>query len=86
MCIAVPSQVIELAGEEAVVDFGGARRKVGIALVPEVQPGDYVLVHAGLAIQTIDMEEAQHTLELIRQLDDAAAAEEHEHSPELPGG
>ena len=68
MCLAVPALVEELDGAFARVDFGGVHRRVGTALVPGVQPGDYVLVHAGMAIETIDLEEAQRTLALIREV------------------
>jgi len=69
MCLAIPGQVTEIAGPLAKVDFGGIRRDIGVTLVPEVRIGDYVLVHAGFAIQVIDFDEAQRQLELIREID-----------------
>ncbi len=68
MCLAVPALVKEIDAQLAVVDFGGVRRRVGVALVPGVKPGDYVLVHAGFAIQIVDTEEAERTLALIREV------------------
>ena len=71
MCLAIPGCVMEIEADTARVDFGGVRRRIGIGLVPEVKLGDYVLVHAGFAIQIVDQEEAGRQLDLIRQLLDA---------------
>lgn len=69
MCLAIPTRVIELRpGAQAVVDLGGIRKEVSVALVPEAQVGDYVIVHVGHAIGLIDPEEAQRTLELFGTL------------------
>ena len=65
MCLAVPARVIEVDGDLAKVDFGGVVREVNISLV-DVKVGDYVLVHAGYAIQVIDEREAEETLALWR--------------------
>ncbi|MEM2668746.1 MAG: HypC/HybG/HupF family hydrogenase formation chaperone [Candidatus Bathyarchaeia archaeon] len=67
MCLAVPARVIEVKGDLAKVDFGGVVREVNISLV-DAKIGDYVLVHAGYAIQVIDEEEAEETLELWREI------------------
>jgi hydrogenase expression/formation protein HypC len=72
MCLAIPAQVVELrAGDQAVVNLGGIRKEVSIALVDGVQVGDYVIVHVGHAIGTVDPEEAQRTLALFAELDAA---------------
>jgi len=64
MCLAVPAKVLEIKGDIAKVDFGqGIVREVNVMLV-EAQVGEYVLVHAGYAIQTIDRDAAQETLRL----------------------
>ncbi len=76
MCLAIPAVVKEIDGDLAKVDFGGVRRRVGVALVPDVKLGDYVLVHAGFAIQIVDVEEAERTLELIREVYSDLAEEE----------
>lgn len=82
MCLAVPAEVIQLDGSFAHVDFGGIRRRIGMALVPEAKCGDYVLVHAGMAIQVIDIDEAQQTLQLIREVyQDLALSEPGEEAP-----
>jgi hydrogenase expression/formation protein HypC len=73
MCLAIPGEIIEITGGDpltrmARVSFGGVVREASLAYVPEAKPGDYVLVHAGFALQTIDEEEARRTLELIAQM------------------
>ena len=65
MCLAVPALLVELLpNEQAVVDLGGIRKLVSVALVAGVQLGDYVVVHVGHAIGVIDPEEAAQTLAL----------------------
>jgi len=67
MCLAVPGRVIERTGDEAVVDFQGSRVSVSMLLTPEVQPGEWVLVHAGFAISRLDEQEARQTWDYLRQ-------------------
>ncbi|MGA1821809.1 MAG: HypC/HybG/HupF family hydrogenase formation chaperone [Thermoplasmatota archaeon] len=64
MCLAVPGQIVEiLADNKALIDYGGTRREANITFVtPEI--GDWVIVHAGFAMQIIDEEEARETLKL----------------------
>jgi hydrogenase expression/formation protein HypC len=69
MCLAVPLRVIEIEGKMARVESGGAQTRCRVDLLGDVAVGDYVLVHAGLAIGRLDEEEAQETLRLLRQLD-----------------
>ena len=65
MCLAIPAKLVELlANEQAIVNLGGIRKEVSIALVPGVAVGDYVIVHVGHAIGRIDPEEAERTLAL----------------------
>lgn len=68
MCLAVPVRVLSVDGDEAEVDIGGVGRKVSIMLTPEVQPGDYVLMHTGYSISVINEEEALETLDLLEQV------------------
>ena len=69
MCLALPALIVSLEGDDqAVVDLGGVRKQVSIALVPEARLGDYVIVHVGHAIGLIDPEEAARTLELFGEL------------------
>lgn len=69
MCLAIPMKVIQTEGELATVEAGGVHRKVGTQLVPDIQRGDYVLVHAGFAIQKIREKEARETLDILNQMD-----------------
>jgi hydrogenase expression/formation protein HypC len=69
MCLALPARLIERRGAtEAVVELGGVRKTVSIALVPDAAPGDYVIVHVGHAIGMIDPLEAERTLALFAEL------------------
>ncbi len=68
MCLAIPGRVVKIHGDIAEVDFGeGVFREVNIALV-NARVGEYVLVHAGYAIQVIDRKEAQETLRLWNEI------------------
>lgn len=69
MCLAVPSKIVELKDTIATIDVHGVRRDVSILLLPEdVSVGDYVLVHAGFAIQKIDKEAGDDAMRLINEL------------------
>ncbi|KVW93486.1 HypC/HybG/HupF family hydrogenase formation chaperone [Thiobacillus denitrificans] len=69
MCLALPARIVELIGTEgAIVELGGVRKTISIALVPDALPGDYVIVHVGHAIGRLDVEEAQATLALFAEL------------------
>jgi len=68
MCLAVPMRVVSIEGVEAEVEQGGTRLRARIDLVENVKVGDYVLVHAGFAIQTLDEDEALETLRLLEML------------------
>lgn len=68
MCLAIPARILEVHGGVASVDFGGGvLREVNVALV-EAKVGEYVLVHAGYAIQVVDRKEAEETLRLWNEL------------------
>lgn len=65
MCLAIPAKVVELrAGSQAIIDLGGVRKDISLALVEGVVPGDYVIVHVGYALQKVDPAEAEKTLAL----------------------
>lgn len=68
MCLAVPMKVIEIDGEFGDAELGGVKRKVNLQLLPETKIGDYVIVHAGFAIQKLDREDAEETLRLLNIL------------------
>ena len=68
MCLAIPAQILEKEGNYAQANFDGIEKKVIIALVPQVEIGQYVIVHAGMAIEIIKEEEAKKTIELWRKM------------------
>jgi hydrogenase expression/formation protein HypC len=69
MCLAVPSLIVSRSGHMATVDVFGARREVCLELLSDdIQVGDYVLVHAGFAIQKVEKGEALDTLQLFREI------------------
>lgn len=74
MCLAVPAQVTELrSGDAAIVDLGGVRKEISLALVDDVTVGDYVIVHVGFALEKLAPEEAERTLQLFAALSEAHA-------------
>ncbi len=68
MCLAIPSKVIEINDMVAKVDVDGVTREAGIMLLDDVKIGDYVIVHAGFAINKVDEATARETLEDLRQI------------------
>jgi hydrogenase expression/formation protein HypC len=85
MCLAIPSRIVEKDQFRAVVDVYGARREVNLMLMPEeVVMGDYVLVHAGFAIQKVDETAAQEALKVISAIiDDVSKEMENEAADSL---
>jgi len=78
MCLGVPGKVVEMIDESplgmtmARVSFGGIVKEVCLAYVPEAQVGDYVIVHAGFALNLIDEEEAMEVFEMLKQMEELA--------------
>jgi hydrogenase expression/formation protein HypC len=68
MCIAIPLRVLSIAGDEAVAEVDGVERAVSLMMTPQVKVGDYVIVHAGFAIQVLDRQEAEENLEILRRM------------------
>jgi len=69
MCLGVPAKVLEIFGnKEAVVEFGGIKRRISVAMVPDVKIGDFVIVHAGFAISKVDEVEANEERKLWDEL------------------
>jgi hydrogenase expression/formation protein HypC len=69
MCLALPARIVErLSDDQAIVDLGGVRKAISLALVSEAQVGDYVIVHVGHAIGMLDAEEAERTLALFAEM------------------
>lgn len=79
MCLGIPGKVIEIRDDAGLpmgkVDFGGVRKDACLAYIPEVQLGDYVIVHVGFAISRVDEEEAIKTLEILATMGDLVEQE-----------
>ena len=71
MCLAVPLKLIEINGNDAVGDAMGVQRKIRVDFIPEPKIGDYVIVHAGFAIERLTEQQALADLESWEELDDA---------------
>ena len=75
MCLAIPVRVVELVGDaDAIVDLGGIRKQISLALVDDVAVGDYVILHVGYALSRLDPAEAERTLALFAETSGAPAA------------
>lgn len=73
MCLAIPGKVVEREeGNLATVDILGVTREVSLDLTPSAKPGDYVLIHAGFAIEVVDPEYARETIDLIKEMPELA--------------
>ena len=82
MCLAIPGQIISVNADEAFarmgrVSFGGIVKEVSLAYVPEANVGDYVIVHVGFAISTLDEAEAHQVFAYLRQMDELAELEDN---------
>lgn len=70
MCLAIPTKIVKIENNQiAEVDLSGVRMKISLVLLPEAKTGDYVLVHAGFAINVLSDEEAKETLKILSELD-----------------
>jgi len=88
MCLAVPGKIMEVDDQVAgprmgVVSFGGIRKQICLAYVPEAVVGDYVLAHVGFALNVIDEKEAQEVFKLLEEMGELA---ENALSPDEPSG
>lgn len=76
MCLAIPGRILEITGEDDLsragrIDFGGIIREASLATVPEARVGDFVIVHAGVALNVLDEEEARLVFETLREIEAA---------------
>jgi hydrogenase expression/formation protein HypC len=81
MCLAIPGRIVSIEGTDPLlrsgtVDFSGVTKLVNLGCVPDARVGDYVLVHVGFAISTIDEQEAGQVFEYLRQMGDLAELDE----------
>lgn len=70
MCLAIPGKVLSLDGNKGIIEIGNMKREVFMHLLPDVRVNDYVLVHAGCAIEQVDEEEAKITMDILKELMD----------------
>jgi len=72
MCLAIPVKVVDVGADDtAIVDLGGVRKEISLALLDGVQVGDYVILHVGYALTRLDPEEAERTLALFGEMAEA---------------
>jgi hydrogenase expression/formation protein HypC len=76
MCLAVPMKIAEIAEGTAICEVDGVRREASLMMLEEAAVGDYVLIHAGFAIEKIDPVEARKTLDIFREILDAGGGVE----------
>jgi hydrogenase expression/formation protein HypC len=76
MCLAIPARVEQIIGDDAIVNLSGIKREISLALVDDVELGDYVIVHVGYALEKIDPVEASRTLALFAEMSSQDASEE----------
>lgn len=67
MCLGIPGKILEIKGDMASVDVAGTRKDASLRLMEHVNIGDFVIIHAGFAIEKVDTEKAEETLRLIRE-------------------
>lgn len=75
MCLAVPARITEIRGNKATVDMAGVVRETSVKMLPGAEVGDYVIIHAGYAIEKLDEEEAARTVEMFKMMDSLGAEE-----------
>jgi len=71
MCLSIPALILSVSGDMAEVSAGGSVFKAGIQMIEDARPGDYVLLHAGFAIQKISGEQALETIRIIDEMNDS---------------
>ncbi|OYV76966.1 MAG: hydrogenase assembly protein HypC [Deltaproteobacteria bacterium 21-66-5] len=68
MCLGVPAKILEAGAGTAIVELGGVRREISVMLIDDVSVGEWVIIHAGFAIEKLSEEEAERTLALFREI------------------
>ena len=76
MCLAIPTLIKSIDGENAQVEIGGVERSISLVFTPEAKVGDYVIVHTGFALSVLDQEEAQETLRMFAEMEALAKEEQ----------
>lgn len=68
MCLAIPAKLVEIDGQKGKVDIGGVKSEIGLMLVDDVKVGDYLIIHAGYALEKLNEEEAKKRLEIFEEM------------------
>jgi hydrogenase expression/formation protein HypC len=68
MCLGIPARILKIEGSFADVEVGGIKKRISLDLVDDVKVGDYVILHAGFAIQRLDEDDAKETLSLLKEI------------------
>ena len=71
MCLAVPAKILSINGDSAVIELGGTQREASLMLLEDASIGDWVIIHAGFAIEKLSEEDAQQTFALLREIMEA---------------
>lgn len=71
MCLGIPARILETGDGTAIVELGGVRREISVMLIDDASVGEWVIVHAGFAIERLSEQEAEQTLALFREIADA---------------
>jgi len=72
MCLAVPLKIISIKGKMGIGELGGIKKKISLMLLNKVRVGDYVLLHAGFAINKLETKEAEELLQLLREISEVS--------------
>ncbi|MBA7567191.1 hypothetical protein ES708_08892 [subsurface metagenome] len=72
MCLAVPLKIISIKGKMGIGELGGVKKKISLMLLDKVKVGDYVLLHAGFAINKLETKEAEELLQLLREISEVS--------------
>ncbi len=89
MCLGIPGKVVSIEGDDPLykmgkIDFGGIIKEISVAYVPEVEIGQYVVVHAGFAISVIDEDEANQIFEYLKEMGEMADLAESAEATAIP--
>ena len=68
MCLAIPSKIVKIVDDMGIIDVEGVKRETSLILIEDAKVGDYVIIHAGFAIQKIDESEAMESLKILREV------------------
>lgn len=84
MCLGIPGKILSIYEDHgtkmAKIDFGGVSREACIEVIPDAEPGDWTIVHAGFALNLLSEEEAQETLEILQEMAELADQEDLQHN------